>query len=203
MALGDSIIAGVGVETSDQALPSQLAVQLARRAGRTVYWTAAGLNGARSAWLLEHFEARTWPAASADLVVISNGINDVTTLRAESAVLEALKRVVEAAENCYPDALICQLGLPPLGAFPALPQPLRSVLGERAARIDRQLGEWLHSRPASVHLPFDGNPDPAQFARDGYHPAAGGITLWAEFLAGNVADRLAQPARDDMRVARA
>ena len=96
-----------------------------------------------------------------------------------------------------------ELGLPPLGAFPALPQPLRSVLGDRAARIDRRLGAWLESRPNALHLPFDGAPAPEQFAHDGYHPAPAAVTLWAEFLAERLAGRWAKVDRDDTRAARA
>ncbi len=203
LAFGDSIIAGVGVDTHDQALPAQLAEQLARRTRRAVEWRAEGLNGARSAWLLDRLAGHAGDVESVDLVVINIGINDVTTFRSEADVLAALQRVAVRSEAAFPDAVICQLGLPPLGAFPALPQPLRSVLGDRAARIDRRLGAWLESRPNALHLPFDGAPAPEQFARDGYHPAPAAVTLWAEFLAERLAGRWAKAARDDTRAARA
>lgn len=203
LALGDSIIAGVGVDTFDQALPAQLADQLARRTRRAVQWEAEGLNGARSAWLLERLERRSGATGPVDLVVISNGINDVTTLRPEADVLAMLQRVVDRSEAAFPSAVICQLGLPPLGAFPALPQPLRSVLGARATRIDRRLGAWLESRPNTLHLPFEGAPAPEQFARDGYHPAPPAVKLWAEFLAERLAGRWTDAGRDDTRAARA
>ncbi len=202
-AVGDSIIAGVGVDTLDQALPAQLAEQLARRTRRAVEWRAEGLNGARSAWLLDRLERQAPDVGPVDLVVINIGINDVTTVRSEADVLAALQRVVNRSERAFPGAVICQLGLPPLGAFPALPQPLRSVLGERAARIDRRLGAWLATRPNTLHLPFDGAPAPDQFARDGYHPAPAAVTLWAEFLAERLAAHWAGAGRDDTRAARA
>lgn len=190
LALGDSIVAGVGVRCSRDALPARLARELSRRGGVRVRWRAQGLNGARSDWVLEQIESSPAPFAAPDLVVISNGINDTTTPQTETAVLERMFAVVEAAERRYPGALVCQLGLPPLGGFPALPRPLRQVLGRRASRIDRALGERLADRSSTLHLPFDQSPDVRQFASDGYHPAEQGVAAWAGFLAPPLLERL-------------
>ncbi len=202
LALGDSIIAGVGVRRSLDALPATLARQLANVGGRRVHWRALGSNGARSSWVLEQleqFKQAVPPSATPDLLVISNGINDVTTPQSESAVLDQLLAVVHAAERRFPHALVCQLGLPPLGEFPALPQPLRQALGRRASRIDQALGRRLAGRPATVHLPLEGSPDFGQFAHDGYHPGEAGVADWAGFLAPRLLDRLPGQAAGESR----
>jgi lysophospholipase L1-like esterase len=193
LALGDSIVAGVGVRHSSHALPARLASELSRRGGVAVRWRARGLNGARSAWMLQQLGQPAAGEPAPDLVVISNGINDVTTIHPEHTVLERLLAVVEAAERRYPAAIVCQLGLPPLGCFPALPQPLRQVLGQRASRIDRALGKRLAERISTVHLPFDQPPDARQFASDGYHPGEDGVAAWAEILAPALLERLTDP----------
>ena len=183
LALGDSIVAGVGVSRSVDALPASLARQLAGQGGLRVHWRALGCNGARSAWVLEQLAPRSSTEYAPDVLVISNGINDVTTLHSEAAVLDRLLAVVQAAERRFPETLVCQLGLPPLGWFPALPQPLRQALGQRASRIDTVLGERLADRPATLHLPLEAAPDFGQFASDGYHPGEAGVEDWAGFLA--------------------
>jgi lysophospholipase L1-like esterase len=190
LALGDSIVAGVGVRSSRDALPARLALELMRCGGVGVRWRAQGLNGARSGWVLKQLESSPASFAAPDLVVISNGINDITTTQPEAAVLERLLAVVDAAERRFPGALVCQLGLPPLGGFPALPQPLRQVLGRRASRIDRALGKRLADRSRTLHLPFDQPPDARQFASDGYHPGEDGVAAWAGFLAHPLLERL-------------
>lgn len=194
LALGDSIIAGVGVDRSYDALPACLAAELSRRGGFSVRWQAVGLNGARSPWVLKQIEK--WPEERPppDLLVISNGINDTTTTRPEDEVLGRLVSVVDAAERRFPGTLICQLGLPPLGWFPALPQPLRRVLGRRAERIDGSLGLRLSERPAILHLPLDEPPDFRQFSSDGYHPGESGIADWAAYLAPRLLGRLGHRA---------
>ena len=191
LALGDSIIAGVGVRRSRHALPACLARELAERGGVSVQWRARGQNGARSPWVLEQLRQPLAASQAPDLVVISNGINDLTTTRPEAAVLERLLAVVDAAERRFPAALVCQLGLPPLGRFPALPRPLRQVLGRRASRVDIALGRHLADRQATLHLPFDQPPDARQFASDGYHPDEAGVSAWVALLAPKLLDRLA------------
>ena len=53
VALGDSIIAGVGVETMAQALPARLSEALASELDCRICWTGHGTNGARTSDLLE------------------------------------------------------------------------------------------------------------------------------------------------------
>jgi len=191
LAIGDSIVAGVGVDRTDEALPARLAVALAAEGDFRVSWRAEGRSGARSARVLSLLADLPPTLPDPDLVVVSNGINDATAPPAESRVLEGLCAVVEALERRFPRAAVFQLGLPPLGAFPALPQPLRAVLGRRARALDARLGDWLSTRPRSWHLPFRETPEPAQFAPDGYHPGPAAVAAWAEDLAPRMIERLA------------
>ena len=170
-----------------------MAGAIAAQGGQAVHWQARGLNGARSGWLLEQLATPDGLIATPDIVVFSNGINDVTTIRSEAAVVGQLQAVITAAESRFPGALVFQLGLPPLGVFPALPQPLRQVLGRRSDRIDTALDAWLAQRPRAHFLPFESLPRAEQFARDGYHPAAPAVALWAESLAPTITERLSRP----------
>lgn len=195
LALGDSIIAGVGVTDMQQALPSRFAEALASGLSRRVSWHALGVNGQRSG-ALQAMLGGPWKAATPpDLVMVSNGINDVTRPGRPGAVLARLQGVLESLERRFPSSTILQLGLPPLGRFPALPRPLRTVLGSRAAAIDEALGEWIRPRPQIIHLPFSEPANPGDFAEDGYHPNADGIGRWAAHLATTVQRRLFDEAR--------
>lgn len=193
LAVGDSIIAGVGVSDTNQALPSQFARALAKGLSRRVQWHATGVNGQRSLALQAMLGAAWEGSGSPDLVMVSNGINDVTRPGRPAVVLARLQAVLESVEQRFPDARILQLGLPPLGRFPGLSRPLQTVLGLRAAAIDEALGEWIHPRAQTVHLPFDEPANPEDFAKDGYHPNADGIRRWAAHLASAVRDRVFEP----------
>ncbi len=183
LALGDSIIAGVGVESTWQALPASLADNLSRRRRQCVTWTAHGENGARTkdllAWLDAHDSVR------ADLVVISNGINDLTSLLPLAGFIASKQEFYARLGKLFPGALLVQLGLPPLGSFPALPRPLRQMLGRKTMVFDAALGQACLSANV-LHLPFDAMPEPTMFARDGYHPNVQGIRIWAEAVGEHI-----------------
>jgi lysophospholipase L1-like esterase len=195
IVVGDSIIAGVGVSRFDQALPVQLALALAD-GERTVHWHAVGRNGARSHDLPGLVNKLPADLPPPDLVVVSNGINDITSLVGERQVLARLQGVITWLEMRFPGACIVQLGLPPLGAFPALPQPLRRVLGARAGALDAALQAWITPRERSLYLPFGRMPGAQEFALDGYHPGPDAVQAWAASLAETLG-RTLRPASCD------
>ena len=187
VALGDSIIAGVGVETTAQALPAQLAEALARRLERRMAWYSQGFNGARTGDLIAMEAALCW--RDADLLVISNGLNDVTALARLSEFRTAKQTLYSRLRTIAPRALIAQVGIPPLGHFPALPQPLRFVLGQRAVAFERTLVSLIGELDHVIYLPFTDIPDASLFAADGYHPGPEAEAIWSESLAGEIAAR--------------
>ena len=127
LAFGDSIVAGVGAPTLDQALVGRFAGALASRAGRTVEWVAVGKTGARSADLRDSLLARV-PPGPFDVVVVSVGVNDVTGLVRTRDWVHRVDAVIAGLRAHSPDARILMAGLPPLWGFPLLPQPLRLSL---------------------------------------------------------------------------
>jgi hypothetical protein len=75
VAIGDSIIAGVGVETVAEALPGQVAVELARLLGCEVSWSAFGLIGTTSSGV-NRCLVPTLPNEPFDVMVVSVGVNE-------------------------------------------------------------------------------------------------------------------------------
>ena len=191
LGLGDSIIAGVGVEHTQQALTAQLARSLSTRLGRSVAWRSHGWNGARTVDLAQWVEGKT--DLRADLLLVSNGLNDVTGLAALDAWLARKSVLLARIRQRSPDALVLQLGIPPLDSFPALPRPLRSVLGRRARAFDRALADLCADFSRVLHLPFRSRPEPKLFADDGYHPGPEAVRRWADELAAEIVQRTGWP----------
>jgi len=80
LAIGDSIVAGVGAPTVAQALPGQVARALAQQSGRRVCWHAAGRIGL-DARAIKRDLSPLIPPAAFDAIVVSAGVNDVTALK--------------------------------------------------------------------------------------------------------------------------
>lgn len=186
LALGDSIIAGVGIERIDQALPGAFARALAARWQRTVEWRALGRNGADVAAARRLLADACESLAPADLVLLSIGVNDATGLRSRRRFLAELRALYADLRAWSPQALLVHAGVPPLQAFPLLPAPLRQLLGLRAAQLDRMIPRALGAVPPGVHLPFTELPAPDRFAADGFHPDAAACAQWAETLAAGL-----------------
>lgn len=184
--VGESPVAGVGVATYEEALAAQLARCLARRLERAVAWTALGENGADAAGVLARLAPRVPPC---DVALIVMGVNDTTRftgLRRWRARMADLITAVQA--RCIGPVVVA--GVPPMGRFSALPQPLRAWVGLRAALLDGEVARVAAER-AVLYAPVPALVEPRHLARDGYHPSVDGCAAWAELLADRIADRIA------------
>ncbi len=170
LAIGDSIIAGVGASELPKALVGQTAIALATTKGCRVSWQAFGVSGYDSAKLLERLIPEL-PTAAYDYIIVSVGVNDITGLTSIRDWRRNLALVLRRLQAHSPNALIAVAGMPPLHGFPLLPQPLRATFGLRARVFDdvaRTVAEQHHN---TLHVPVDFEPDPEKFAPDGYHPS--------------------------------
>lgn len=84
VAIGDSIVAGVGAETLDDALVGCTARALARQLDCRVHWAAIGAAGYNTRKVIDQLLPLV-PATKADYFVISVGVNDITGVRTISA----------------------------------------------------------------------------------------------------------------------
>lgn len=187
VVLGDSSAAGVGAPTHEAALTGQTAAALADRTGRSVRWLAVGESGATARRVQNALVPRL-PTVSADLVVLAFGVNDVIRRTRPAVFAHALRSLIGAAREQIGPAPVFVSAMPPVGRFPALPQPLRGVLGAYARQLDRAARRAAARLPAVAHVPlrFNGSADDFM-AADGFHASSHGYATWGT----QVADRAA------------
>ncbi len=206
LILGDSSAAGVGVPDQSVALSGQLLRRLDELGVAPARWRLVARTGVRAADLIGMLdesgltesaaaahEASTdgsysAPQARFDLAVIAIGVNDVTGATPLSRWVASLDALHSRLQALGVRQTVFS-GLPPMGRFPALPQPLRSYLGLQARRYDRALAQWAGTRPGISHLPLASADDPGLLAADGFHPGEAGCALWA----GQLVSRFRQP----------
>jgi lysophospholipase L1-like esterase len=185
LAIGDSIIAGVGASVLSKAMVGQTATALAAAENCRVSWTALGESGYTSFSVLERLVPKL-PDAAVDYIVVSVGVNDVTGLTSVSKWRYNLSLLLEKLQTHSPNAVIAVAGLPPLHGFPLLPQPLRAVLGMRARTLDEAARTVVGSFDNSVHIPLDFDPDPSKFSADGYHPSEESYVEFGRYMADGI-----------------
>ncbi len=183
LALGESPVAGVGVPTHEKAITGQLAQALSSRLQCPVAWQACGKNGVTAREALEQLVPQL-PAEPVDLALVAVGVNDTTAFRPVSSWRRDLVSLLEALDaRCAPRHIIVS-GLPPVGHFPALPQPLRWVMGLKASALDAAARDLAPSLPRTHYVPLSlDTQDQAMMASDGYHPSEKGCCAWAGLLA--------------------
>lgn len=194
LVLGESTVAGVGVETMDQALACQCARRLRGMTGRAVHWRAVGMCGASARDLLAR--VRSLASLEADLAILVLGVNDVVQFRPAGKWAADLAALVSALREITGDIPVLLAGVPPMEWFPALPRPLRGFFGQRAKLLDNE-ARLLASRMARLgHCPTP-LPGQALLACDGFHPGPDGHAGWAMLLACGLA-ALAGLGPDDL-----
>lgn len=176
---GDSAAAGVGAPTQDRALSG--AVVSALSPHFSVSWKVQARTGLRTAQVLARLE-RLAPEPF-DVALLSLGVNDVTGGTRSAAFLDQQGQLVRLLRQRFGVQLVLLTGLPPMHAFPALPQPLRWVLGARARAFTRLLASVAAAQPGCELLDLALPLEPHFIAEDGYHPGPLAYAEWGRLAA--------------------
>lgn len=180
LALGDSVIAGVGLAKLSDAMAVQCALAISRQLRRSVHWQLQGENGARAAEIQQR--CPDLAEFAPQIILISVGVNNVTSMQSIRQWRTELQALTRHLQQGAPHAHQIYLGVPPMAQFPLLTGVLRRVLGERATRFDIAMQEMLAPLPYALHVPISA-PAADGFADDGYHPSSASCQIFAAQLA--------------------
>lgn len=185
--VGESTVAGVCAKTYETSLAAWTAVSLHQQTGQTIHWQAIGQNGIRAR--ATRLELLPKIGQQPDLLFVGLGVNDVTHFSSRSQWQQELRGLFQDMTLRWGSVPIIMSGLPPMHQFPALPQPLRWYLGERAAIYD-QLAQHICADFINVtYLPLPKLDMAAYFCEDQFHPSELGYEKWGEILATAVVQR--------------
>ncbi|MEU5993910.1 SGNH/GDSL hydrolase family protein [Spirillospora sp. NPDC047418] len=202
VVIGESTAVGVGASRHAEALPGFLAEALRDRLRRSVAWSVSGESGATARRITGGLVPPAGGSAPGlasdlepDLVVVTAGINDLIRRRPLRRWAADAAGLVGVLRGRYPQATVLVAGMPPVHRFPAVPQPLRYLLGARARTMDRIMRDAARAGGA-VHAPMDEAMarDRGLFASDGFHPSPAGYRAWARDLARAAAPAAVPPA---------
>jgi lysophospholipase L1-like esterase len=185
IAIGDSIIAGVGASTLEKALVGQTASALAISVNSQIDWTVIGKIGITSKGILEKLIPEL-PKHEAEFIFLSAGVNDITSLARTRDFRKSMHRLIDALEQHSPSAVIAVAGIPPLRGFPLLPQPLRALLGLRGISFDDVVKDVAQQYQRVVYVPLSFDPSPEKFSSDGFHPSEASYREYADIVAAQL-----------------
>lgn len=182
LIIGDSSAAGVGVDHQNEALAGQIAQHLA--ADFSVSWTLRARTGATTASSLRALKHDA--ATPVDVVLVVLGVNDVTHMVPVRRWLKRQRALVASLRTQANPRAIYLTGLPPMGQFPLLPEPLRGVLGSRANALDAARRVAMPQTPHLIHAALPGPFEAEMMAKDGFHPGAAAYALWGKEMASRI-----------------
>ncbi|MDC0663420.1 SGNH/GDSL hydrolase family protein [Marinobacter sp. SS21] len=186
LVLGDSAAAGVGVRYQSEALSGRLAQDLGK--DFSVAWKLLAQTGRDAGEVLALLEAE--PEQRFDVAVLSVGVNDVTGRTSLQTWDKNLHRLHTCLTTRFGVRHVFFSPIPPMHAFPALPQPLRWWLGRRARHLNQALAERVSRHDNCTLLAGDYPIDPNLMAADGFHPGEEAYSLWASEAAGAIRRRI-------------
>lgn len=148
---------------------------MAALTGRPLSWRVIARSGATVRTLRPLVDHITDPHTrwQPDLLLVVVGVNDVIRLRRPARFRRDIEHLVAAIRRRLGGTVpVLLAGLPPVHGFPALPLPVRLLLGAQARRFDRQLARVARQDGAIFHLPVGQLPVTRDdfFAADRFHP---------------------------------
>ncbi|MEO0556656.1 MAG: SGNH/GDSL hydrolase family protein [Bacteroidota bacterium] len=174
LIIGDSSGAGVGARTQEEALTGQTVSRLAGH--YSVAYRLEARTGSTVPRTIRHLQKQE--PEPYDVALFAIGLNDLLAGQGLTAWMESFVELAETVRDKFGVSRIVVSGLPPIGRFPALPQPLRWVVGRTAQRHDQALEAWVDATPDADYFDFRVQPgDPLYdvpmeeiMASDGFHP---------------------------------
>lgn len=187
VAIGDSLTAGVGVDTYTQSYPYLIARDIARDQHANVQLIPFAIPGIRSEYVVGYF-LEPVIATKPDIVTLFIGINDIhgnVSLQKFTERYDAILTTLTQKTT----AKVYVINLPPIGTKDLIAQPYRLYFGWKTEQYNASIKDLAlkydvtYVDLASSHQPYA--LDNAYYARDFFHPNALGYTLWEQTIYAN------------------
>jgi lysophospholipase L1-like esterase len=184
VAIGDSLTAGVGVDSYVQSYPYIIATEISNEKKEGVKLVPFAIPGIRSEYVVGYFLDPVI-ASKPDIVTLFIGINDIHG-NVPNKVFEEHYEVILQRLTKETDAEIYIVNLPYIGTKDLISAPYRYYFNWRTEQynsIIKDLGaqyKLTYIDLYSAHTPQA--LDTTYYARDFFHPNALGYALWAKHI---------------------
>lgn len=181
LIIGDSSAAGVGASHQHTALLGNILQVLTHQF--EVHFRLMAKTGARTRNSINRLNRA--PEEKFDIAVSALGVNDVTRgISVQEWEADQRELFTLLREKFGVTSIITSL-LPPVGEFPALPQPLRWYLGRKAHLFSEKLRHLCKEMQVEcVSIDVSGGTE--MMARDGFHPGEKVYKIWGSSISDKI-----------------
>ncbi len=196
LTIGESTIAGVGVDTHAEGFSGSLGNELSRLFDRPVQWKVYAQNG-YTARMVDTQIIPVITEQQVDLIFIGLGGNDAFTLNRPGRWRKHIESLIKSIQDKYPDTDIIFCNMPPIKEFPAFTPLIKSTIGNLVDMLGDELrkavdlydnvyysGEKITIEAWSKRYHVSGQL--SDFFSDGVHPSKLTYQIWAKDVAHKV-----------------
>jgi len=192
--LGESTMAGVGVETHAEGFAGTLSQLLSEEFDLAIDWKVYAKRG-YTAFEIHKKMLPLITENTADLIVIGLGGNDAFTLNTPWKWGSQIRALINSLQQQFTNTPLLFLNMPPIKEFPAFTPLIKfsignlvEILGEELAVVVREFKDVYYCTQnitlADWAKRLDADADVTVFFSDGVHPAKITYQIWAKDVSG-------------------
>lgn len=189
LTMGESTIAGVGVDTHQNGFTGALAKIIAQQ-GYSVKWKVVAQSGFTAAKVLSDLTPKIGDFQP-NLIVIGLGANDAFELNSPLTWRKNMTKLIRLLHKKFPTSNLVCLNMPPIKQFPAMTPLLKVIMGNLIELLGKDLKnlashydyvfyvdkdfileDWLDQTDTSITI--------NDFFSDGVHPSPLAYQKWGE-----------------------
>jgi lysophospholipase L1-like esterase len=196
LAIGESTIAGVGVQTHEEGFTGTFAKELSHLLDVSTVWKVY----ARSGYTAKRMERKIIPKITenqADLIVIGLGGNDAFTLNRPWKWRMEIHSLIQSIKLKFPGAIIVFCNMPPIKEFPAFTPLIKFTVGNLVEILGDELNSVVAKHENVFYFgdkitlkgwieKFKLKVKKKEFFSDGVHPSKLTYQTWAKDIANQV-----------------
>lgn len=193
LSLGESTVAGIGVDTHEEGFTGTFAQTLAEEIQNNIDWKVYAKSGYTAKMVLQKLVPQI-SEQNPDIILIGLGGNDSFTLNRPWTWKKDIRNLIEALKSRFPEANLVFANMPPIKEFPAFTSLIKFVIGNLAEILGHELKsletsyEKLVVFDEIITLDIWSNRyqlaiDPALYFSDGVHPSKLTYQTWAKDIA--------------------
>ena len=201
LSIGESTIAGVGVDHHKNGFTGSLSNTLSINLKSNINWRVYARSGYTVAQVCKKIIPKI-EETSTDIIVIGMGGNDAFTLNSPKKWADSIENLINLLQNKFPSTPLFFTNMPPIKEFPAFTKPIKfvignlvEILGERLQDVtqDRKnvfyYNEIITLKKWSKKHSLPKNNSKVYFS-DGVHPSELTYKVWGEEMANFITKKI-------------
>lgn len=138
LTIGESTIAGVGVNKHKNGFTGALARQLSNNFKSNIDWRVYARSGYTAKLVAKKIISKI-EENKADIIVIGLGGNDAFTLNSPKKWISDIENLINLVQNKFPETPIYFTNMPPIKEFPAFTKTIKFVIGNLVEILGKRL----------------------------------------------------------------